>query len=153
MAMTTDEADIGPDWLDDMGRHMWRAIAPDLRTQGLLRPAEEIPLARYCDALSRWHAVRARVTAFGETYETESRHGKLRRISPDFAVMDKLESWLAAFEDRFALSPMMRMKLKALRQNVGEGDAPAVRTLEMTPTHAPDEPDPVPASPFGAMLQ
>jgi P27 family predicted phage terminase small subunit len=150
---TTDIAsdDGAPEWLGAIGRACWARIAPDLRSQGLLREAEEFALARYCDTLERWHTVRARVNARNETYVTESKHGKLERINPDFKVLGELESWLTTFEDRFALSPMMRLKLKALRQNVGEGDV-QVRTPLLTPTHAEGEPDPVPQSPFGGML-
>lgn len=153
-----DELDIDtasddgvPDWLGGIGRAAWAKIAPGLRAQGLLCEAEEFALARYCDTLERWHTVRARVNARNETYTTESKHGKLERINPDFKVLGELESWLTTFEDRFALSPMMRLKLKALRQNVGEGDV-AVRTPLLTPTHVEGEPDPVPQSPFGGML-
>jgi P27 family predicted phage terminase small subunit len=148
----SDGDDGAPEWLGAVGRVAWSKIAPDLRAQGLLKPAEEFALARYCDTLDRWHTVRARVNARNETYVTESKHGKLERINPDFKVLGELESWLTTFEDRFALSPMFRMKLKALRQNVGEGDGPQPRPPLLTPTHTEGEPDPVPASPFGGML-
>jgi P27 family predicted phage terminase small subunit len=145
MSTTEQQALDAPPWLDAMGRAAWSHIATDLRAQGLLKTAEEYALARYCDTLSRWHLVRNRVNTAGETYETESRHGKLQRVNPDFKVLGELESWLTAFEDRFALSPMFRMKLKALRQNVGETDAPA--------PHQPTfiQPDDVPAGPFDGM--
>lgn len=146
MSDETETKNAGaPSWLSDTGRLAWEKITPDLRAQGLLKPAEEFALARYCDTLSRWHIVRARVDAAHETYETESRHGKLQRINPDFKVLGELEGWLTAFEDRFALSPMFRMKLKGLRQNVGETDA-------LTP-HQPTliAPEDVPAGPFGGM--
>ncbi len=140
--------DGAPAWLGPIGRSAWAKIATDLRAQGLLKPAEEFALARYCDTLERWHAVRARVNARNETYVTESKHGKLERINPDFKVLGELESWLTAFEDRFAFSPMFRLKLKSLRQGVGEsGDLPAPHQPQLI------QPDDVPAGPFGGMLQ
>jgi P27 family predicted phage terminase small subunit len=155
--MSEIEAVVGgdngaPEWLGAVGRAAWAKIAPDLRAQGLLREAEEFALGRYCDTLDRWHAVRARVNARLETYTTESKHGKLERINPDFKVLGELESWLTTFEDRFALSPMMRMKLMGLRQNVGKVGDITVRQPLLTPTHADGEPDPVPASPFNGMM-
>lgn len=155
--MSEDISDA-PAWLDDEGRAFWGKIAPDLRLQGLLRVSEEEPLARYCDALARWHKVRRRVDdGLGETYETESKHGKLQRINPDFKVLGELESWLTSFEDRYGLSPLFRYKLKALRQNVGEmgKDLPLGQPSAFGVPPDPDGEIPgerEPASPFGGML-
>ena len=155
MTDATIEPFDGPVWLGEDARAFWTKIAPDLRLQGLLRVSEEEPLARYCDALARWHKVRKRVDD-NESYWTESKHGKLQRVNPDFKVLGELESWLTAFEDRYGLSPMMRYKLKALRQNVGETGkdlplgAPAAFGVPPDPDgEIPGEREP--SSPFGGM--
>ena len=122
----TDAIDIigdAPAWLDDAGRANWHLIAPELRRAGLLTPSEEPALARYCDHVARWLKLREKVNARGETYETESKHGKLQRINPDLNAMMQIERSIEALEDRFALTPLMRFKLKQIRANA-EGDAP-----------------------------
>jgi P27 family predicted phage terminase small subunit len=150
MANITLQPTDAPDWLTATGRTAWAKIAPDLRVRGLLRASDEHALARYCDTLARWHTVRTRVNTASETYETESKHGKLQRINPDFKVLGELESWLTCFEDRFGFTPLMYLKLKAVRQGLGEGDTPPPRPPSELPLI--DGKDQVPASPFGGML-
>lgn len=157
MADGTPQPFDGPEWLAEDARGFWNKIAPDLKLQGLLRASQEEPLGRYCDALARWHRLRLKIDGgLGETYETESKHGKLLRVNPDFKVLGELESWLMSFEDRFALSPMMFYKLKGLRQAVGDAakglpmGAPAAFGVPPDPDgEIPGEREP--ASPFGGM--
>ena len=51
----------------------------------------------------------------GETYESESAHGKLKRAHPAFLIADRLERQLLAAEDRFGLNPAERQRLYAAR--------------------------------------
>lgn len=159
MTEPTPEPFDGPAWLGEDARAFWLKIAPDLRLQGLLRRSHEETLGRYCDALARWHKLRKKIDGgLGETYETESKHGKLQRVNPDFKVLGELESWLMAFEDRFALSPMMYYKLRGLRQTVGEAAKDPLPLGAPASFGVPPDPDGEipgerePASPFGGML-
>jgi P27 family predicted phage terminase small subunit len=136
----------GPAWLDAAARAIWHAVAPDLHSAGLLLPSEEFTLARYCDYASRWMKLRAAVNREGETYETESKHGSLRRQNPDFKSMLDLEGEMTAIEDRFALTPVMRFKLKAIRANVD----PDPKLALFAPAAAATPAD-QPATPFGIL--
>jgi hypothetical protein len=51
----------------------------------------------------------------GETYESESAHGKLKRVHPAFLIADRTESKLLSAEDRFGLNPAERQRLFAAR--------------------------------------
>ncbi len=44
-------------------------------------------------------------------YETNTRHGKMKRIHPLFAIQERLERRLLALEDRFGLSPQARQSI------------------------------------------
>ena len=123
MTDTIETIGDAPAWLDDAGRANWNLIAPELRRAGLLTPAEEAVFARYCDHVARWLRLREKVNIDGETYVTTSKHGSIQRINPDFTAMMQIESSMEPLEDRFALSPLMRFKLKQIRANA-EGDAP-----------------------------
>jgi P27 family predicted phage terminase small subunit len=121
MSDTVEIADA-PEWLDEAGRAVWQITAPELRRFGLLTAAEEPALARYCDHMARWLKLREKVNLVGETYETESKHGKLQRINPDLNAMMQIERSIENLEDRFALTPLMRFKLKEIRARAeGEG--------------------------------
>lgn len=139
--------------LDETGLAAWNTLAPELRRAGLLLASEEFALARLCDYISRWMRLRERVNAAGETYETVSKHGQLLRQNPDFKTMLDIEGEITALEDRFALTPVMRYKLKAIRAGV---DVEPARPTLLAPLAAAATPDEnssagAPLSPFGAL--
>jgi P27 family predicted phage terminase small subunit len=126
MTDTIETLGDAPAWLDAEGRAIWHIAAPELRRQGLLTPSEETAFARYCYHVARWLKLRERVNGRGETYETESKHGKLQRINPDLNAMMQIERSIESLEDRFALTPLMRFKLKEIRSRAeGERLAPS----------------------------
>ncbi|WP_127078390.1 phage terminase small subunit P27 family [Rhodomicrobium lacus] len=156
MTDTVEIADA-PEWLDAAGREIWQLTAPELRRAGLLLPSEEPALARYCDHVARWLKLRAKVNAIGETYETESKHCKLQRINPDLKAMLDIEGKIEGLEDRFALTPLMRFKLKEIRAR-SEGDGPRpVLSLPFEDDEAPENraeaaaATAAPATPFGIL--
>jgi P27 family predicted phage terminase small subunit len=102
-----------PEWLDDMGRAVWTAHLARLRSIGFVKSTDLLTFARYCDHTSRWLRIRDRVNARGESYTTESKHGSMDRINPDFAAMLRLESLMVQMEDRFGLSPAARQQILA----------------------------------------
>ena len=102
-----------PDWLDDLGRAYWQANAGRLRALGFVKQTDLGAFARLCDHVSRWHRCRLRVNERGESYTTESKHGSMDRINPDFAAMLRLESVIQALEDRFGLTPAARQQILA----------------------------------------
>lgn len=128
-------AGAAPDWLDDIGRLVWSDIGGDLRKRNFLRAGDEMAFARYCDHAARWLRLREKVNAANETYETESRHGKLQRINPDFKAMLYIEDKMVALEDRFGLSPAARYRILTLRSNT-QGELP------LTPNKPAEKADP-----------
>lgn len=102
-----------PDWLDEMGRAIWSAYMPRLKGMGYVKETDRLSFARLCDHTARWLKLREKVNVKGESYTTESRHGKMDRINPDFAAMLRVQEKMVQLEDRFGLTPASRQQILA----------------------------------------
>jgi len=102
-----------PEWLDEMGHKVWQLYMPRLKGMGYVKDTDMLAFARLCDHTARWLRLRDKVDAVGESYETESRHGKMQRINPDFAAMLRIEEKMVQLEDRFGLTPSSRQQILA----------------------------------------
>ena len=140
MTAAADPADTellgaAPSWLDAAGRETWDALAADLRDRQLLRDAETVAFARYCDYVSLWRGIRDQVRSVGATVTSVSKHGQLDRVSPAFKAMLAIEAALIALEDRYGLTPQARGRIMALRASQGSLllDNPATPPRDQAP--------------------
>lgn len=113
-----------PTWLKPKrGLEEWNRLSPILRSQKLLTPADATAFARYCRNLALWNDLRTSMDEEGVFYESESNHGKLKRLHPGFLAADRLERQMLATEDRFGLNPAERQRIYAARAAGGvQGD-------------------------------
>jgi P27 family predicted phage terminase small subunit len=135
-----------PAWLKGDGLIIWQRIAPRLVAMKLLGPLDAEPFGRYCQNFARWVKMQ-KILDKGEFYESESQHGKLKRIEPAFTIADRLEKHLAAAEDRFGLNPSERQRIFAARAAAGapgdlfdrhpSGDKTAAKPGEQPAADAP----------------
>lgn len=135
-----------PSWLKKEGLAVWNRLAPTLRQAKLLTDADAATFARYCRNFALWLKMRKQMDDEGEHYESESQHGKLKRIHPAFAIADRVERQLLAAEDRFGLNPAERQRIMAARAQTGvSGDlfAPA----DQKGARRPDDPAAQPTQP------
>ena len=131
-----------PDWLTGAGLDIWSAIVPKLQTLRFVRDTDRHLLARYCDYLARWIALKGKVDQEGEAYETVSNHGQMMRQNPHFRAMLQVEEKLMAAEDRLGLSPSARQQLLRAMANVnGTGDNPLAGRIPGAGQPAPAGPD------------
>lgn len=143
-----------PAWLKGEGLEIWKTRGPMLRTARLLGAADELAFARYCRDFALWIKLRGEMDkpSRGYTYESESAHGKLRRVDPDFMVADRVERQLLALEDRFGLNPSERQRLFLARSQGGKNpglfdEQPPARAQDpATPAAKPAEPRVPPSS-------
>ncbi|MDY6960323.1 MAG: phage terminase small subunit P27 family [Pseudomonadota bacterium] len=112
-----------PAWLDDAGRETWEALTADLRNRNMLRDAETVAFARYCDYVSLWRDLRGKVREIGATVTSISKHGQLDRVSPQLKAMLAIEGALVALEDRYGMTPAARYRIMTMKANV-QGDLP-----------------------------
>jgi P27 family predicted phage terminase small subunit len=108
-----------PRWLDDDALPLWDKLAPTLREAKLLTAADTETFGRYCRNFARWLKMQQLIDAEGESYESESQWGRLKRINPAFLIADRLERQLLAAEDRFGLNPAERQRIFAARAQTG----------------------------------
>ena len=108
-----------PKWLKTEGLTIWQRLAPTLRAAKLLTDADAPAFGRYCRNFALWLKMRKQLDDEGEHYESESQHGKLKRIHPAFAIADRVERQLLAAEDRFGLNPAERQRIFAARAQTG----------------------------------
>jgi len=108
-----------PDWLKAEGLKVWERLAPRLVALKLLSQADATTFARYCRNFARWLKMQKLVDKEGETYESVSAHGNLKRVNPAFLIADRIEKSLFAFEDRFGLNPAERQRIFAQRAAAG----------------------------------
>lgn len=153
--MTGDTIDVvAPAWLKADGLKIWQRLAPALRSAKLLTPIDVETFGRYCRNFARWLKLQKVVDEEGETYESESQHGRLRRAHPAFMIADRLERQLLAAEDRFGLNPAERQRLFVARAATGTGgdlfDQAAPRR-NGDPAAEPAEPAQPIASPIGLL--
>src|SRR5690625_1355421 len=78
-----------PKRLSAEGRRIWDALAPELERLKFLRPSDQPAFERYCDTLASYWRVTLELRKAGETYETESAHGRMLRVHPKFMVQDR----------------------------------------------------------------
>src|SRR5690348_14737446 len=80
-----------PAWLKKEGLEVWKRLAPRLLGQKLLFPIDAETFGRYCRNFARWLKMQAVLDKEGETYESESPHGKYKRAHPAYLIGDRLE--------------------------------------------------------------
>ncbi len=132
-----DITNDAPGWLSDGAKSVWNILVPDLKHLRFLKATDHTALARYCDHFARWLSLKEKVDDKGESYETESRHGKMQRLNPDFVALMRIDERLMQFEDRFGLSPSSRQKiLQQMATSTGElplGNVPEVKDEDGSP--------------------
>lgn len=104
-----------PMWLKGDGLKVWNRLAPNVARLKLLTPVDAESFARYCRNLSRWLKMQDVLDKEGETYESESAHGKLKRAHPAFLIGDRLARLLETQEAVFGLNPAERQRIFAAR--------------------------------------
>lgn len=109
--------------LDGEAADIWGALYPEMWRTNLVKRPELAVVARYCKHVARWVRLSRKVDAAGETYETESKHGKLQRINPDLNALLRIEAMMLQIEDRFGLSPQARLRILSMKAMTGgQGD-------------------------------
>lgn len=104
-----------PEWLNADGLEIWHRLAPRLVVMKILQNLDADAFARYCQNFGRWVKLQRRLDKEGETYESESPHGKYIRSNPAFMIADRLDRALERAEANFALNPADRQRLFAAR--------------------------------------
>lgn len=146
-----------PVWLKKEGLKIWGRLAPRLAAMKLLSAVDAEAFGRYCRNFARWQKMQLTLDNEGETYESESAHGKLKRCHPAFLISDRLERQLLASEDRFGLNPAERQRLFAARAanpNLGDlfGGLPATQAPAAGKPRGNDgKPTAHPGSPIGLL--
>lgn len=110
-----------PAWLKNDGLKVWDRLAPRLSQMKLLASIDAETFARYCRNFARWLKMQKTLDDEGETYESESAHGKLKRAHPAFLIADRLERQLASAEASFGLNPAERQRIFAARAAAATG--------------------------------
>ncbi|MFZ0269931.1 phage terminase small subunit P27 family [Caulobacter sp.] len=127
-----------PAWLAGEGLEIWNLRAPLLAAAKLLTEADVGAFARYCRNFARWVKLSNELDKDGETYLSESAHGKLKRANPVFLIADRIERQLLAAEDRFGLNPAERQRIMAARSQSGvSGDLFAAAPPKEDPAAKP----------------
>jgi len=108
---TAELRSSAPKNLSASAKRVWDALAPELGRLKFLRDTDRDAFARYCEHASRWWALTKDLRSEGDTYWTESAHGKMQRLNPKFMVRERIENRLESLEDRFGLNPAARQQI------------------------------------------
>ena len=142
-----------PVWLKGEGLKVWNRLAPNVARLKLLTPVDAESFARYCRNLSRWLKMQDVLDKEGETYESESAHGKLKRAHPAFLIGDRLARLLESQEAVFGLNPAERQRIFAARSMTPDpaGDLFGPRRDDVAPSaQEPAKPSPT-SGPVGLL--
>ncbi|WP_341989770.1 phage terminase small subunit P27 family [Azorhizobium sp. AG788] len=142
---------IPPPWLKGDGLAIWERRAPQLVAMRLLTQTDSEAFGRYCRNFARWLKMQVALDETGESYVTESAHGTMRRLTPEFMAADRLERQLAATEDRFGLNPAERQRIMVQRAAMtnfgdlfsGQGQAPSAPASAKTNPQPPKASSPI----------
>lgn len=167
IAAIADEApaDISqpPADLDEIARPYWASAAAYLSDRGLLKGVEPDTLARYCEYYAMWRAMRSelrdgrRKSGLRLIYETNTKHGTMQRLRPQFRAMMECERELRNISDRFGLTPSTRAALMTrLAEARDPKSPPMARAPGAATSQATNGADdralpPAPASPIGTL--
>lgn len=143
-----------PAWLKNDGLEIWERMAPRLAAMKLLTQLDADAFGRYCRNYARWLKMQGVLDNEGETYESDSNHGKLKRAHPAYLIGDRLERSLSSAEANFGLNPAERQRIFAARAAGAFGDRdlfgnPVGKKDKPAPGAAPAEPTPPPVSAVG----
>lgn len=108
-------ADQPPPQITGLAAEVWRELLPSLRQAKFVRRTDHQAFARYCNDVARYWRVTQELDEEGETYWTDTNHGKMKRINPTFIVQERLHKRIEAAEDRIGLNPAARQQMM-LRQ-------------------------------------
>jgi P27 family predicted phage terminase small subunit len=100
-----------PRTLSAAAKKVWEVLAPELTRMKFLRETDRDAFSRYCEHAARWWKLTRELRREGDTYWTESAHGKMQRLNPKFIVRERIENRLEALEDRFGLNPAARQQI------------------------------------------
>jgi P27 family predicted phage terminase small subunit len=107
-------AETAPDFVRNAeARRIWSHLMPQLRGLRFVKSTDEIAVGRYCLHLARFIALDAKIEAENGnvTYTTNTLHGSMERLHPNFAAMMRIEEALVKIEDRIGMSPAARQSL------------------------------------------
>jgi len=103
-----------PWWLThELPLKVWDVLAPELASAHLLTDAMATTFARYCVLMARWIKDHEFLLENDAVYETDSAHGKMKRIEPIAALDAKLAKELLSLEAQFGLTPLSRQGMQA----------------------------------------
>tara|TARA_R110000868_G_scaffold29889_24_gene111148 strand:+ start:6351 stop:6944 length:594 start_codon:yes stop_codon:yes gene_type:complete len=100
-----------PPHLSAGGKKIWQQLAPQLEKINFIKTTDRNMFERYCDSLAEYWKVTRSLRRNKHTYWTNSNHGKLKRLNPEFMVQDRLDRRLQSLEDKMGLSPQARQNL------------------------------------------
>lgn len=113
-----------PDYLTEDARRVWLMLAPDLITMKILRRSDAALFGIFCETFAEYaHALR-RLQAEGYDYESESQHGKLKRVHPLVLVLDRARRTLFQYGAAFGLTPSDRYRVLQHIAAGGSGPLP-----------------------------
>lgn len=92
---------------------LFRAAMSGVLRGSVARPTDAEAYGRWAVYAVKWAKNKKELDQPGcsEVYETESKHGKMLRVHPRFAALDRLEKLLTALEDRLGLNPVARQNI------------------------------------------
>jgi P27 family predicted phage terminase small subunit len=141
---------LPPVWLKKGGLKVWQRLAPNVARLKLLTPVDAESFARYCRNLDRWLRMQEILDNEGETYESESTHGKLKRVNPAFLIGDRTARLLETQEALFGLNPAERQRIFAARSMTPDPAGDLFGPRPAAGAAAAAEPA-APASPLGLL--
>lgn len=137
----------------DRERELWTSVGRLLHQLAFVKATDHAALGRWCKYMVQWIAVSEQIGDGELTYETDSKHGRMLRLRPQFLAQGLLERRILALEDRLGLTPIARQQImRALAtglQNPGD-----MFGAEKPASKKPDAPAPVQtpsSSPIGLL--
>lgn len=105
----------------DVRRDVWAAVVDQLARLRVLSRTDGNAIARYADALVRWHAAAQHLAEQGETYVVKDAKGNVRDVKahPQAKVYTQLATLLLKLEQEFGLTPAGRARIK-VEQGAGQ---------------------------------
>lgn len=158
-APPADDIPAPPLDLDDTAIAHWRHLYAYLSGRNQLKTGDHYALARYCDGLAMYQALRAILrdartrTGLRATYETRTTTGARKQaIRPEFQLLAQIKPSLLALERELGLTPSARGTVTGKLAEAKDQTRPPIAPKPSPPPQpgAPATPPP-PASPISIL--
>ncbi len=97
--------------LNQDAKIVWNEIYKDFLELGVIEKVDRIMLEQFCNVVARKRKIQALLDAEDYTVISQSKHGTMMRLRPEYQVLRDCEKEIRTIADQFGLNPLSRKRV------------------------------------------